>query len=90
MGITNEMVGESNKCENEVGKTRLEMKFSKNQFWKFIGRIILEMNYGFKKYAVFGGGCCEYDHGKVIGQTQKEISGERYLLKLSFHLYSFN
>ena len=39
--------------QKEAGKTLVAMKFSKNEFWNFIGCIISEVTYGNKGYRLW-------------------------------------
>ena len=46
--MTNAAVGESNKRGRGIGKKTVYEDFFKNEFYKFIGCIILEVKYGSK------------------------------------------
>ena len=48
MAKMDEAVGEKNRIENYGGRKRLVCPFRRQDFWKYIGCILSEVNYGIK------------------------------------------
>ena len=72
LGMINESVGERNNFENEAGKKQVVRRFSKKEFWKYIGCILLSVAYDNKGCMIYGK-TRESDNGKVKGKKPKDI-----------------
>ena len=51
---TNQVVGEKNRLDTSVGRKRLVHPFTRNEFWKYIGRIISAVKFRVKRYWLWG------------------------------------
>ena len=63
--------------------------FSKNEFWKFIGCIILVVTYSKKEERLRGLKHKKY-FVKAEGEIIRYVIGNKYLLKVICHLHCFN
>ena len=86
MSKMNEEIDERNQHQEATGKRRLTRKISNNEFWKFIGCILLEFNYGEKGYMIWVSTTIK-DSGKAEGKIDRDVCGKTYLLRVSCTLY---
>ena len=70
-----EEIGERNWYQKAAGNRRLVRKFSSNEFWKFIGLIILAVTYRNKGYKPWGIITLKY-LGKVESQIYIYVRGK--------------
>ena len=87
--MINELDSDRNKYELKEGNKWMVWRFSKKDFWKCIGYIILEVTNG-KKVCRLWRKPHKYNYGQVKGKLKREIIWKKYLLKLSCHPYCFN